>query len=87
MLQHPEGVQLPLREEGAHLCEGQRGTADVFSEGERQAGVIHQRLVRHAATPSGGQLRSRRSLALLEQSRTAEKQNEPSGCSNQNKKI
>lgn len=59
MPQHPEGVQLPLREEGAHLCEGQRGTADVLPEGERQTGVVHQRLVRHSATPSGGQLKTR----------------------------
>lgn len=58
LLQHPEGVWLPLCEEGAHLCEGQRRTAHIFSEGKRQTRLIYQRFIRHAATPGGGQLRT-----------------------------
>lgn len=56
LLQHPEGVRLPLCEEGAHLCEGKRGAAHLFPEGKRQTRLIHQRLLCHSATSGGGQL-------------------------------
>ena len=63
LLQHPEGVWLPLCEEGPHLCEGQRRTAHIFSEGKRQTRLIYQRFLRHAATPGGGQLRTTHTLS------------------------
>lgn len=58
LLQHPEGVQLPLCEEGAHFCEGERGTAHIFSEGKRQTRLIYQWLFCHSTTPGGRQLRT-----------------------------
>ena len=58
LLQHLEGVRLPLCEEGADLCEGKRGVAHLFSKGKRQTGLIYQRLLCHSATPGGGQLRT-----------------------------
>lgn len=58
MLQHTEGVRLPLCEEGSHLCEGERGAKYIFSEGKRQTRLIYQWLLCHSATPGGGQLRA-----------------------------
>lgn len=58
VLQHPEGLWLPFRETGAHLCEGERGTTHIFPEGKRQTRLIHQQLLCHSATPGGGQLRT-----------------------------
>lgn len=54
LLQHPEGVWFPLREERAHLCEGERRAAHLFSEGKRQTRLIYQRLLCHSATSGGG---------------------------------
>lgn len=56
LLQHPEGIRLPLCEEGAHLCEGKGGAAHLFPEGKRQARLIHQWVLCHSATSSSGQL-------------------------------
>lgn len=58
MLQHTEGVRLPLCEEGSHLCEGERRAEYIFSEGKRQTRLIYQWLFCHSATPGGGQLRT-----------------------------